>query len=838
MTSSPEKRSVSFKGKGLRHNLFIIESLVFVIPICVLYYIFYRNNFHVESSQMVIFAFTLGLILTGLIFLRQIFDRFSTLAISITLAKDGDTHAIDTQKETAELREITLSFNNLIEKFNDTNRELQRRVFELFAIKELIEIVSKSLDIDDILNTLMEKAMAVSQAQIGSIYMVESEKKRFRVIASKGLPTGLKKNSYININESLAQHVVSDTKPLLVQDIETDSRTKKPNDPHYGPPSFLSMPVLVQDDLIAILNLSRKETNQVFDSNDEDICSIMIGEIGFALENTQLHSQVVEQKKDLQERAVKLATIKDQLQREIIERQLVEKALRGSDEKYRAILETIEEGYFEVDLAGNLTFLNDSLCKILGYSRHSLLNMNSQSYTTPETAKKMYRDFNQVYRTGKSLSATNYEIIRKDGMKRVIEVSSSLMKNDQNQPIGFHGIVRDISERLQAEEEKKKFEAQLQQSQKMEAIGTLAGGIAHDFNNILSLIIGYTELAMGNLPEDSLARSNMNKLLKAGDRAKDLVKQILTFSRHTEQAQKPVLIQPIVKEALKLLRATLPTTIEIRQNISTTSMVLADPTQLHQVIMNLCTNAYHAMNEKGGVLDVSLTDIDLDAEFTSKHLNTYPGPYLRLTVSDTGQGIEEEALDRIFEPYYTTKKKSGGTGMGLAVVHGIVKSHSGIITVYSKPGKGSTFNVFLPRIESAEKMEETEIRLGKIPRGKEYILFIDDEPAIVDIGKGMLEHLGYKVEVRTSPIEALAAFNVLSDKFDLIISDMTMPKMTGDELAKKLMAIRSDIPIILCTGFSEHINEEQAKAIGIRKFVMKPFILRDMAETIRQVLDS
>ena len=267
-------------------------------------------------------------------------------------------------------------------------------------------------------------------------------------------------------------------------------------------------------------------------------------------------------------------------------------------------------------------------------------------------------------------------------------------------------------------------------------------------------------------------------------------------------------------------------------------MVLADPTQIHQVIMNLCTNAYHAMNEKGGVLDVSLTDIELDSEFTAKHLNTYPGPYLRLTVSDTGHGIEKKVIDRIFEPYYTTTEKSGGTGMGLAVVHGIVKSHGGIITVYSKPDKGSTFNVFLPRIEHAEAAKETEIQLGRIPTGKEHILFIDDEPAILDIGKGMLERLGYKVEVRTSPIEALAAFKALSDKFDLIISDMTMPKMTGDELAKELMTIRPDIPIILCTGFSEHINEEKAKTIGIRKLIMKPFIMREMAEAIRQVLDS
>jgi len=742
------------------------------------------------------------------------------------------------QKDTSELHEMTASFNTLIEKFSNTNSELQQKISQLSVIKELSEAVSKNLHVDDILDALMEKAMAVSNAQVGSVYAVEPEKNRFRVITSRGLKSELKKNSYIDINKSFAQRVAVDKKPLLVQDIATDSKTEKQNDSHHGPTSFLSMPITVQDDVTAVLNLSHKESNQAFDSNDVHICSILIGESSLALENSHLHSQVAEHNKDLQERTAEMDRIKDELQRGINERKHAEKALSESDSKYRAILETIDEGYFEVDLAGNLTFLNDSMCKMLGYPRTTLFAMNNQHFTTPETAKRMYNDFNQIYRTGQPAQRTEYEIIRKDGTKRSIELSSSLMRDNQNQPIGFHGIVQDLSERLQVKEEKKKIETQLLQSQKMEAIGTLAGGIAHDFNNILSLIIGYTELAMGSLPEDSRARSDMNKLLQAGDRAKELVKQILTFSRHTEQVKKPILIQPIVKEALKLLRATLPTTIEIHQNISTDSMVLADPTQMHQVIMNLCTNAYHAMSEKGGVLDVSITDTELDAEFTAKHLNTYPGPYLRLTISDTGQGIEQEALDRIFEPYFTTKGQNGGTGMGLAVVHGIVKSHGGTITVYSKPGKGSTFNVFLPKIEHAEADKEGDVRLGTIPTGKEHILFIDDEPAIVDIGKGMLEHLGYTVEIRTSPIEALAAFTALSDKFDLIISDMTMPKMTGDELAKKILAIRPDIPIILCTGFSEHINEEQAKAIGVRKLIMKPFIMREMAEAIRQVLDS
>ena len=833
-----QKSDVGFKEKGLRYKLTIIEILVFVLPVLIFCYTFEKNNIFLTTSQSIIFASTLALILAGLMILRQIFDKFSTLATAVKSVKEEHMPLLDIEKDTMELNEITVSFNDLIEKYGAVTKELQYRVFESSVINDLTAIVSHMVQIDDILNTLMEKAMSVSQAQVGSVYMVESEKKRFRVLAVRGLESGPKENSYININESLASYVVVKKEPLLVEDIATDARTKRPNNPQYGSPSFVSMPIFIRDDVIAILNLSHKTSHQVFDSNDRRILSIMISEIGFALENAQLHSQVVEQAKALQKHSMDLTESNDRLEQEIIECNRAKDLLEKSGENYRKILEAIDEGYFEVDLAGNLTFLNDSLCKILGYPRHTLLHMNNQHYTTPETAKKMYHDFNQIYRTGQSARIKDYEIIRKDGMKRIIQVYCSLMKDNQNQPIGFHGIVHDVSERLRVQEEKKKLEAQIQQSQKMEAIGTLAGGIAHDFNNILSAIIGYTELAKSNLPEDSRVRSDMNKLLKAGDRAKDLVKQILTFSRNTEQEKRPVQIHPIIKEVLKLLRSTLPATIEIRQTISSTSMVLADPTQIHQVIMNLGTNAYHAMMKKGGVLEVSLTDIELDADYTARHLNTYPGPYLRLTVSDTGSGMEEKVINRIFEPYYTTKQKNGGTGMGLAVVHGIVKSHGGVITVYSKPGKGSTFNVFLPKFESAEGAEEAQIRREKIQKGKEHILFIDDEPAIVDIGKGMLEHLGYTVQVRTSPIEALSAFRALSDKFDLIISDMTMPKMTGDELAKELMAIRPDIPIILCTGFSEHMNEEKAKAIGVRKFVMKPFIMREMAEAVRQVLDA
>ncbi len=516
------------------------------------------------------------------------------------------------------------------------------------------------------------------------------------------------------------------------------------------------------------------------------------------------------------------------------ERKQAEEALKESQRYTRGIIEANLDALVTISAEGKITDVNQATELITGMSRKEIIGTDFSSYfTDPDAARKGYQ---QVYRDN-YLQDYPLEIKHRDGKVTPVLYNASVYKDAQGRIAGFFVAARDITKLKQAEEERRKLQAQLQQVQKMEAIGTLAGGIAHDFNNILSLIIGYTELSMRDFPEGSRVQDNMNKLLEAGERARDLVKQILTFSRHAEYEQKPLQIHLIIKEALKLLRPSLPTTIEIRQNIASTGMVMADPTQMHQVIMNLSTNAYHAMQEKGGVLEVSLADVELDSDFTARHLDTHTGPYIRLTVSDTGHGIKKKDIDRIFEPYYTTRDKTGGTGMGLAVVHGIVKSYEGAITVYSEPGKGTTFNVFLPRIESAEAEAEIE-EMGPIPTGNEQILLVDDEPAIVDIGKGMLENLGYTVETRTSPIEALEAFKAKPDKFDLVITDMTMPKMTGDELAKKLMGIRPDIPIILCTGFSERINEEKAKAMGIRKLVMKPIVQREMANAVRKALDQ
>ncbi len=397
-------------------------------------------------------------------------------------------------------------------------------------------------------------------------------------------------------------------------------------------------------------------------------------------------------------------------------------------------------------------------------------------------------------------------------------------------------------ERMQADEERNKMEVLLRQAQKMEAIGTLAGGIAHDFNNILTPIIGYTEMAQLEMPEEERKRWNVDEVMKAAQRAKNLVRQILTFSRQREQEYIPLSLQPIIKESIKLLRASLPATIAIRLDIDPDcGQVSADFTQIQQVVMNLCTNAFHAMEETGGVLEVTLreTVIDGGQQFTHEQLAT--GRYACLAVGDSGQGMDRAMLERIFEPYFTTKEQGKGTGLGLALVHGIVKAHRGRIDVYSEKGQGSVFKVYLPVVaaEDPQKQAQTTGDIAvSLPRGTETILLVDDEEQIVEMSGRMLQYLGYSVVRLTDSTEALGIFAENPGNIDLVITDQTMPGMTGGELARQLMAIRPDIPVILCSGFSEQMTEERARSMGVRSYVMKPLNLHDLAFLVRAALDS
>jgi len=424
-------------------------------------------------------------------------------------------------------------------------------------------------------------------------------------------------------------------------------------------------------------------------------------------------------------------------------------------------------------------------------------------------------------------------------------VLSIIMQNTANalESLEFYQLLRNQNNSLEKMVEERtralaNSERQLQQVMKLQAIGTLAGGIAHDFNNILFPIVGYTELTMDDIPEDSQARQNLEEILKATSRAKELVQQILTFSRQNGQERKPLKVQSLIKEAVKLLRATIPSSIEIECNVDEfCGLIKGDPTQIHQIIMNLCTNAYHAMQETGGKLEVGLKETDISYEQSVERVGMKVGKHIELLVKDSGHGMDPQVRERIFEPYYTTKKQGKGTGLGLSVIHGIVKNHGGDITVSSQPGKGSSFKVYLPIIEEVEEEPQTDEPLIEI-KGKERILLIDDEQQIIDIERQILERLGYIVTSTTDSQEALEEFAAQPDHFDLVITDMTMPKMTGDQLAQRIMDIKPQIPVILCTGFNETISEEKALAMGIDKFVMKPVVKEELASTIRKVLDN
>lgn len=393
-----------------------------------------------------------------------------------------------------------------------------------------------------------------------------------------------------------------------------------------------------------------------------------------------------------------------------------------------------------------------------------------------------------------------------------------------------------IEQIRETEAERLKLQAQLQQSQKMEAIGTLAGGIAHDFNNILAAVLGYTELALGAVPKDASVHRYLTQVFEAALRARSLIQQILTFCRETGQTASSVPVVPIAKEALRLLRASLPATIEIRHDFQSNLAVMADPSSIHQVLMNLCTNAAHAMRRKGGVLDVSCGEVFLDADFVKEHPGLSPGSHLRLTVSDTGQGMSRYILDRVFDPFFTTKKKGGGTGLGLSVVHGIVKALNGHIMVYSSPGKGTTFQIFLPAVAADDL--ETDSPEEPVPTGTERILLVDDEKSLVDANTVLLESLGYRITGMTSPIEALEAFSTDPERFDLVITDMTMPQMTGDRLAHALLKIRPELPVILCSGFNVSLNGKNVTDMGLRAMLWKPILKRDIAVAIRSALSS
>ncbi len=510
---------------------------------------------------------------------------------------------------------------------------------------------------------------------------------------------------------------------------------------------------------------------------------------------------------------------------DITDRKQSEEALRDSEERYRMMFDHAGVGILVVDAeTGRNIAFNREAYEMLGYTRNEFAGHRFSTLESARQPQEILDHFKSIIEKGSDIFERNF--VARNGEIRSFLVSSVPIKISGRYAI--QSICVDITDR-------KALENQLQQASKMESIGTLAGGIAHDFNNLLAPIMLNTEMVMEDLPPDDPLQHNMKEIYQASERARNLVKQILTIARKRSEKRIPLKSSPIVKDALNFLRSTIPSTIDIRYNTNAEKdTVLADPTQLNQIVMNLCTNAAHAMREKGGSLEVTLDNKIIRPEEINDLAALKPGKYLRIAVRDTGTGIPTDVMGRIFEPYFTTKATGEGTGLGLAIIHSIIKNYGGAIKFESKAGRGTVFYVYLPLTET-EISGDDKIN-SEMPKGTERILLVDDEKSVADITHKILGRLGYKVTSRTSSIEALEVFSNNPEAFDLVITDMTMPDMTGETLAREIMAINPEIPVILCTGFSDKIDEATAKEIGISAFVLKPIIMSEIANTIRKVL--
>ncbi len=517
---------------------------------------------------------------------------------------------------------------------------------------------------------------------------------------------------------------------------------------------------------------------------------------------------------------------------DLTERSMMAQALEENENLRSIVFDHALDSLITIDSAGTVLTFNKSAEKMFGYQAAEVLGHNV-AMLMPNPHRERHDHYIQEYlRTGNATiigKGREVSALHKDGSQIPVLLHVSREAELDGERV-FVGVLRDLSK-------EKYVEAQLRQAQKMEAIGTLAGGIAHDFNNILGGIFGYVELMMEDAEEGSYLQEDLGEMMKACMRGKELVQQILTFSRQEQPQRKPAYLQPIIKESLKLLRATIPTTIDIQSDIETDmGMVVIDPTQMHQVMMNLCTNGYHAMRNSGGRLTVSLKTVDYQGQIATI-ANAIPfGAYAALSVSDTGEGMSDATLRRIFDPFFTTKRLGEGTGMGLSVVHGIIQNHDGLITVASEVGRGSVFTVYLPLKEI--HATDSETAEPESESGQERIFLVDDDAFLRNVQKRLLERQGYHVTLFANGREALDAFETDPHAVDLIISDQTMPKMSGMEMAKAMLCRRASLPIILTTGYSDMVQPEKVTDLGVREVLMKPVPKQTLLSAIRRHLSG
>jgi PAS domain S-box-containing protein len=518
-------------------------------------------------------------------------------------------------------------------------------------------------------------------------------------------------------------------------------------------------------------------------------------------------------------------------------RRLADEALLESELKYRTILEGIEEGYFEIDFNRNLTFFNDPLCKMLGYARDEMTDKNIREFTSPATIEKMDQIYEQVQKTGEPIRVTDYDAVGKDGASIALELTAALMRNPDGDPVGFRGVLRDVSERKDAEAEKRKLETQVQQAQKMESIGTLAGGIAHDFNNILMGIQGNASLMLLKTKSDSVNFEKLKNIETYVENGTELTKQLLGFARRGKYYAIATDLNEVIDKSASMFGRT-KKEIRIYSDLQTDIWTVeVDRGQIEQALLNLYVNAWQAMPQ-GGDLYLKTENVILDADFINKKpYKVEAGNHIKITVTDTGSGIDKDTQERIFEPFFTTKEMGRGTGLGLASVYGIIKSHGGYINVYSEAEIGTTFTIYLPASGKKVPQEKRE-PIATVSKGSGTILLIDDEEMIIKVGAELLEELGYKVLGARSGQGAIKLYKKNADKIDLVIMDMIMPGMGGGETFDRLKKINPDIKVLLSSGYSINGQASEILERGCDGFIQKPFNLNQLSEKIQGIISQ
>jgi len=700
-------------------------------------------------------------------------------------------------------------------------------------LQTLCELITETpVDFEDQVRRVLREGLTMLGLDLGIISNISDN--NYTVLFFYPPEASLEKNQVLDLNTTYCALTVKKRDVVDIDDVLDSPYSGHPCYSVFGLKSYIGVPLVVNDKPYGTLNFSSTVPRTTpFSEVEKNFVRLMGRWIGSCLEanirNKELRGYRSELENLVKKRTTTLKSTIKRLRQEILENQFAQKSLLKQQLFLNTLIETIPIPVFYKDIWKRYLGCNKAFEHLAGKPRSEIIGKTVFDFGPIEIAEK-YDEKDRELFENPGTQQYEWKFQKSSGEERTVIFQKATFTDERGETAGIVGSVFDITER-------NKIEKQLIQSQKLQAIGTLANGIAHDFNNILSAMMGYTELARMKLSEGDPTRNDLDKVYSAGKRAGALVKQILSFSRKSDQKIQPVQVDPIIEDVLKLQQASLPTTIEIRRSILTEVTVLADPAQLHQVLMNLCSNSGHAMMDQGGVLEVTLDSTLLNSQSVFSKTGLSPGLYMKLQVKDTGTGISPDIIDRIFDPFFSTKAPGQGTGLGLSFVHSIIRDLGGIIDVTSTPDSGSVFEILVPIVAEVSEVASRE-REKALPHGSENILFVDDEELLVDLGKRLLEKLGYSVTGCTNSIAALTMFKANPHKFDLVITDETMPKITGTMLAAELSQIRPGTPVILCSGLISSINKDDATAFGIKAFIPKPMLTKKISKIVREVLDG